>query len=106
MGPELSPETLRRIDILFSEENRDAAKTLLYEKCGKNLPGLTRTNMSGLERLRFAALKCSDGNLSQLERAIKLAEQDWRDLLMAAGFGFDAHAHQTWEPKPHDEPAE
>ena len=25
---------------------------------------------------------------------------------MAAGFGFDAHAHQTWEPKPHGEPAE
>jgi len=106
MGPELSPETLRRIDILFSPENREVAKTLLYEKCGSNLPGVSQTDKNILERLRFAALKCSDGNLGQLEKAIKLAQRDWRDLLMAAGFGFDAYAHQTWEPKPHGEPAE
>ena len=106
MGPELSPETLRRINILFSEENREAAKTLLYEKCGNNLPGLSQTDTNAMERLRFAALKCSDGNLSQLEKAIKLAQRDWRDLLMAAGFGYDFHAHQTWEPKPSNEPSE
>jgi hypothetical protein len=106
MGPELSPETLRRINILFSEENREAAKTLLYEKCGNNLPGLSQTNTNEMERLRVAALKCSDGNLSKLESAIKLAQRDYRDLLMAAGFGHDIYAHQTWEPKPWNEPAE
>jgi hypothetical protein len=106
MGPELSPQTLRRIDILFSAENREAAKTLLYEQCGNNLPGLSQTNTNEMERLRVAALKYSDGDLSQLERAVKLAQRDYRDLLMAAGFGHDVHAHQTWEPKPAGEPAE
>src|SRR5579859_5720092 len=106
MGPDLSPETLRRIDILFSAENRERAKTLLYEQCGNNLPFQEKADMFALERLRFAALKYSDGSLSQLEKAVKLAQRDWRDLLMAAGFGHDVHGHQTWEPKPASEPAE
>lgn len=106
MGPELRPETLRRIDILFSAENREAAKNFLYEQCGNNLPGLSQTNTNEMERLRVAALKYSDGDLSKLESAIKLAQRDYRDLLMAAGFGHDVHAHQTWEPKPFTEPAE
>jgi len=106
MGPDLRLETLRHIDILFSEENREAAKTLLFEQCGNDLPGVSQTNTNEMERLRVAALKCSDGDLSKLERAIKLAQRDYRDLLMAAGFGYDVHAHETWEPKPFTEPAE
>lgn len=85
MGPELSPQTLRRIDILFSAENREAAKTLLCEQCGNNLPFQQKADMYALERFRFAALKYSDGDLSRLEEAVKLAQKDWRDLLMATG---------------------
>jgi hypothetical protein len=106
MGLELSSETLRRIDILFPEENREAAKTLLCEQCGNNLPFQKKADMYGMERLRFAALKYSDGNLSQLEEAVKLAQRDWRDLLMAAGFAHNVAAHRSWEPKPASEPAE
>ena len=106
MGPDLRPETLRRIDILFAPENRQAVKTLLYEQCGNNLPGVSQTNTSEIERLRVAALKYSDGHLERLEKAVKLAQRDYRDLLMASGFGHDIHAHQTWEPKPFTEPAE
>ena len=105
-GPELSPETLRRVVILFSQENRETAKTLLYEQCGNNLPFQEKADMYALERFRFAALKYSDGSLSLLENAVKLAQQDWRDLLMATGFAHDAEAHRRWEPKPADEPAE
>jgi hypothetical protein len=105
-GPELSPETLRCVGILFSQENREAAKTLLFEQCGNNLPFQENADMYALERFRFAALKYSDGNLLLLENAVKLAQQDWRDLLMAAGFAHDAEAHRRWEPKPAGEPAE
>jgi hypothetical protein len=98
-GPELSQETLRRLDILFPPEDRERAKALLYEQCGNNLA------YHEIERIRFAALKYSDGNLLLLDRAVKLAQQDWRDLLMAAGFG-DVEAHQRWEPKPAGEPSE
>lgn len=105
-GPDLSPETLRRLDTLFRPEDRDRAKALLYEQCGNNLPLLEKSDMYQLERFRFAALKFSDGNLPRLERAVKLAQADWRDLLMATGFAMDINAHRKWEPKPAGEPAE
>ncbi len=40
------------------------------------------------------------GQLDKLEEAIKLAQIDWRDLLMAAGFGHDVEAHLKWLPTP------
>jgi len=105
-GPELSPETLRRVDILFPPEDRERAKALLYEQCGANLPSLGKADMYQLERFRFAALKYSDGNLLMLESAVELAQLDWRDLLMATGFANDVEAHRRWEPKPAGEPTE
>src|SRR6266850_6520706 len=105
-GPELSPETLRRVDILFSSEDRERARALLYERCGNNLPFQEKADMYELERFRFAALKYSDGNLLLLENAVKLGQQDWRDLLMVTGFADDVAAHRSWEPKPAGEPAE
>jgi hypothetical protein len=104
-GPPLSPETLRRVDILFPVEDWERAKALLHEQCGNNLPGLGNADEPYIERFRFAALKYSDGNFSKLEDAVRLAQKDWRDLLMAVGFG-DPKAHLNWEPKPAAEPAE
>lgn len=62
--------------------------------------------MYQLERFRFAALKYSDGKLPLLEGAVQLAKEDWRDLLLAAGFGYDVEAHGRWEPNPAGGPAE
>jgi hypothetical protein len=104
-GPDLRPETLRRVDALFLSEDREPAIALLYEQCGNNLPFLEKADMYELERFRFAALKYSDGNFSMLEDAVKLAQVDWRDLLMATGFG-NVDAHRKWEPKPLGEPTE
>jgi hypothetical protein len=106
IGPPLSPETIRRVDILFLAEDRQRAKTLLYERCGNNLPFLEKKDMYQLERFRFAALKYSDGNLPMLEAAVKLAQGDWRDLLMASGFAHDIEGHRQWEPKPAGEASE
>jgi hypothetical protein len=106
VGPQLSPETIRRVDILFRPEDREWAKALLYERCGNNLPFLEKKDMYELERFRFAALKYSDGNLLRLEAAVKLAQRDWRDLLMASGFAHDIEGHRRWEPKPAGEAAE
>src|ERR1700692_186456 len=93
-APPLSPEMIRRVDILFLPEDRERAKTLLYERCGNNLPFLEKKDMYQLERFRFAALKYSDGNLPKLEAAVKLAQGDWRDLLMASGFAQDIEGHR------------
>jgi hypothetical protein len=104
--PRLSPETLRRVAMLFRPEDQELAKDLLQSQCGSNLPFCEKSNMHQLERVRFAALKCSDGDIHALERAVRLAQSDWRDLLVAAGFARDVSAHARWEPKPANEPSE
>jgi hypothetical protein len=74
-----------------------ASKWLLHE-CGNNLPFQETSDPITLERFRFAALRLSGGDLDALRKAIDIAKQDWRDLLMAAGFGHDPAAHRTWDP--------
>jgi len=49
-----------------------------------------------LERLRFAAIKLSQGNSQALLRAIDVACMDWRDLLVAANFGHEVRAREAW----------
>jgi hypothetical protein len=94
----LSPETQRRLEILFREEQRAEATRLLVEECGSNLPFCRDSTARGLERIRFATLKLSGGDLSSLREAVELAKLDWRDLLCAAGFGDDTQAHKRWIP--------
>jgi hypothetical protein len=96
--PVLSHETRHRLDILFEPEEREEAAKLLAEQCGNNLPFLESLDAQGLERFRFAALKLSGGDLSRLRSAVELAKTDWRDLLVAAGFGEDPQAHVFWMP--------
>lgn len=72
---------------------------MLVKECGNNLPFLDKLSEYELERFRYAALKLSNGDLKQLRRAIKMANLDWRDLLMAAGFGQDSNAHTEWLPE-------
>ena len=93
MGSGLSAKTIQRVDILFPEVNRERAKELLAQLTYKET-----------ERLQFAALKYSDGRLDYLDNAVKLGNLDFRDLLMAVGFG-EVDAHLRWRPKPADEPS-
>jgi hypothetical protein len=94
----LSPGTQHRLEMLFDGKDRAEAMRLLVEECGNNLPFLDKLDEQGLERFRFAALKLSRGKLNLLRDAVELAKVDWRDLLMAAGFGHDTQVHQHWKP--------
>jgi hypothetical protein len=49
-----------------------------------------------MERIRFAAIRLSKGNMLELLKAIDVARMDWRDVLVAAGFGLQVGAHETW----------
>ena len=102
MAPRLTSETKRRLDLLFQPDDRDEAERLLVDECGNNLPFHENSNERDLERLRFAALKQSRGDLKNLRNAISMAKTDWRDLLMSAGFGENIHAHSHWNPEPKD----
>ena len=101
MSPPLSPETERRLLILFPPDTRAEAVRLLVEQCGNNLPLLEKLNQFELERARFSALKLSQGSIEKLKKAIELAKLDWRDLYVSAGFG-QLNAHHAWEPKETD----
>jgi hypothetical protein len=97
----LSQETRVRVEALFHGKNVETATALLVEHCGNNLPFLEKCSPKQLERYRFAALKLSAGRLDKLREAVRLAKEDWRDLLVAAGFAHDARAHEKWMPHGH-----
>ena len=87
------------MNLLFAASHRGVATKLLVSECGNNLPFMEAASASALDRFRLAALKLSSGTVKGLRSAIALAKSDWRDLLMAAGFGHDVNAHRKWLPK-------
>lgn len=97
----LSPGTQRRLEALFAGPARQIAAELLRTRCAGSLPLWRGTDPRGLERIRFAALKLSNGDLGELRRAVDIANIDWRDVLVAAGFGDDPRAHERWFPGGH-----
>jgi hypothetical protein len=101
LGPALSAETQRRLNLVFAPapgqpDLRDEVGRLLTEQCGNNLPFCERNDQFQMERIRFAVLKLSQGSMSELLRAIGVAKVDWRDVLVAAGFGNELLAHRRW----------
>jgi hypothetical protein len=97
---ELSTATRRHIATLFPLADAEEAADLLARECAENLPLIGRhATPESLERFRFAALRLSAGSLAGLRDAIALAKVDWRDLLVAAGFGHDVRAHEVWQPQ-------
>lgn len=94
----MTEETKRRIEFLFPPETRAEAALLIERDCGNGLPFLNKATPVELERYRFAALKISEGDIVKLRRAIEVANQDWRDLLVGAGFADSVTAYLRWEP--------
>ena len=95
----LTEAARQKVRQLFSQEQYPEAVRLLETECGNNLPFLQQESAEGLERFQFAALKLSQGDLEKLRSAITLAKSDWRDLLVAAGFGNSVDAHKSWNPR-------
>src|SRR6476646_6412161 len=98
MAIALSQGTTQRIEELFAYPDREAVANLLVEECGSNLAFSESSTPEDLERIRFAVLKLSDRVVTKLLEAIRLAQIDWRDLLVAAGFADDVRAHSFWWP--------
>jgi hypothetical protein len=83
---------------LFAPADREVASSLLAENCAEGLNWPGGGTPENLERVRFGVLKLSEGDLDHLLEAIRLAQTDWRDLLVAADFANDIGAHQAWRP--------
>jgi hypothetical protein len=80
---------------LFPSDEQPVAEQMLLEWSRSHDPAI-RDTPDGWERLRVAALRLCRGELGKLKQAIGLARGDWRDLLVAAGFADDVHAHERW----------
>jgi hypothetical protein len=92
----LSEATWEKVRQLFPAEQQQKIADLITTECGNNLPFCEDLDEEQLDRIRFAVLKLSNGNLPELRRAVDLAKVDWRDVLMAAGFSHSATAHTEW----------
>jgi hypothetical protein len=89
---DISPATTTLIDRLFPGAQAEVRKALV-DGCGRTVVG--PVDDETLERIRFAVLKLTDGDLDRLPASIGYAKQDWRDVLTAAGFGAP-RAHRRW----------
>jgi hypothetical protein len=98
----LSPETLDRVRFLFALDSQEEAIRILDQECSQSLPFLESASPVELQRFHYAALKLSNGNLTKLKESVRLANQDWRDLLVAAGFANSTEAHLQWQPRKRD----
>ena len=92
----LSIKTEQILMAVFPAERQEKARDLIQSECGRNLPFFESNTKEEMERIRFAVLKISEGDLDKLHDAIELAQTDWRDLLMSAGFENDTIEHERW----------
>jgi hypothetical protein len=95
----LTPFTKLILQQTFAQAQWAAVTEILDSECGSNLPLIERQGVSGIERVQCAALKISSGSLQRLQQAIRQAQIDWRDVLMAAGFANNVTAHLEWTPE-------
>jgi len=92
-----TPFVQSHIERLFPPEEWAEVAQLLREDCGKALPCTKNASPEFFERVQCAALKLSEGRVDKLYDAIALAQTDWRDLLVCAGFAEDTQAHKGWK---------
>jgi len=93
---DLSDRTRQLIDVFFSDKVKEEAAFFLQYECAQNLPLGKMDTPEGIERIQFAVIKISNGDMDELGKAISLAKTDWRDVLMWADFGNDVEAHNRW----------
>ena len=89
---EIGRATRDRICALFSAADDAEAERMIATFVRDVIPG-------GSPRIEFAAVRYSAGDLACLREAIELGQIDWRDLLVAAEFADDLHAHERWLPR-------
>ena len=92
-----TPLVRNHIVRLFPLAEQEEVTRLLREDCGTALPGTDNASPESFERVQCAALKLSEGRVDRLYDAIALAQTDWRDLPVAAGFAKDTQAHKDWK---------
>jgi len=94
MDNALRPTVVAAIKALFAPKEREFIAEMLLEEC--NAEKLYTSSEEAVERIQLAVLKISNGDVEKFLTAAELVQIDWRDALMAAGFGNDVKAHLKW----------
>ena len=89
----MTPFTDSLLQRLFPNADWDDVRRHLDSECSVNLPLIQVQGVVGIERVQCAVLKVSGGSVTRLHEAVRLAQIDWRDVLVAAGFGSSVTAH-------------
>ena len=92
----ISEKTRSLVARMFPLTEQATVVDLLETRCGGDLPLISADMSPLLERIRFSVLKLADGSLPALRRAVVVANSDWRDVLVAAGFADSLTAHESW----------
>jgi hypothetical protein len=95
-GTALSERTQKLISRLFTKSEGSIVSDLLIRSVSNNIPFYADSNPEQLEPIRFAVIKMTKESPLNLAVGIYLAQTDWRDLLMSAGFGDDTSQHMAW----------
>jgi hypothetical protein len=72
--------------MLFPPDQQENVRVLLRDECGDNLPFQKGLSAEGYDPIRLAVLKLSNRDMQKLQVAVRLANSDWRDVLVASGF--------------------
>ena len=89
--PTLHSTVTDAIAALFAPVDQETIIEMMIEEC--NAERVHTSSEDSLERIQLAVLKLSNGEVNKFLAAAELAQLDWRDVLMAAGFGEDVKAH-------------
>jgi hypothetical protein len=73
----------KAVEKLFPNEHKTEAVHLLSQLCAGNLPDYE--DADELEDLIFRVLKLSDGNIDKLRSTVKIANEDWREIIVSSG---------------------
>jgi|SRR5579859_750698 len=92
----LSPKLIAKVHELFPPDEVPLVAVALEAQCGSGLPLIASLGAHGIDRIRCAVLKLSRGSLEDLLSSIRMANADWRNVLVASGFAEDALLHLSW----------
>ncbi len=92
----LSKRTKDLIHRLYKSREALEVCDIIENECGTESLSCDGWTSEQMERIRFGVLKLAHENTLELNAALSLAQTDWRDLLMSAGFGQDLNAHEKW----------
>jgi hypothetical protein len=80
----LTPAVIEKISERFPADQQQVVMDALDASCGRTLPLMREAPKERLEFIRLAVLELSNGDLTELRKAIAWAQIDWRDVVTAA----------------------